>query len=161
MKLNAKNRVSTPFGDFQVDVENLVGQLFGENSADGRTQDRYDSADECCSTAWTPRISVVESETDYQMVVELPGVDPAEVSVEMQEGRLEISGEKKAAELVEGVSSLRDERLSGAFKRVFEFAKMVEPDGIQAEFKNGLLKIELPKSARVLPRKIDIQVDKS
>ena len=95
------------------------------------------------------------------MVVELPGIDPAEVSVEMQEGRLEISGEKKIAELAEGVNGVRDERLKGEFKRVFEFSKLIEPDEIKAEFKNGLLQIDLPKSAKVLPRKIDIQFDRS
>ena len=60
MKLNHKNRVSTPFGDFQIDVENLVDQLFGEG-----TPECCDKTDECSGTAWTPRISVVESETNY------------------------------------------------------------------------------------------------
>ena len=153
MKLNHKNRVSTPFGDFQVDVENLVGHLFGEGSKACSTK-----GDECCDATWTPRVSVIESDTNYQMVVELPGVDPADVTLEMQEGRLEISGEKKVDELEEGVDSVRNERLSGEFKRVFEFSKLVEADAIKAEFKNGLLTIELPKSEKILPRKINIQV---
>ena len=156
MKLNQKNRVSTPFGDFQIDVENLVDHFFRDGN-----KERSSESQECSQSAWTPRVSVVESETAYQMVVELPGIDPADVSVEMQEGRLEISGEKKIAELAEGGNYVRDERLKGEFKRVFEFSKLIEPDEIKAEFKNGLLHIDLPKSAKVLPRKIDIQFDRS
>ncbi len=147
MKLNQKNRVTTPFGDFQIDVENLVDQFFGDGT-------------KCSSSkGWTPRISVSESDIEYEMLVELPGVDPGDVNLEMQEGRLEISGEKKINELVEGVKSVRDERQSGEFKRAFEFSKLVEPDQIQAEFKNGLLKVVLPKSEKILPRKIDIKVE--
>jgi HSP20 family protein len=152
MKLNQKNRVTTPFGDFQIDVENLVEQFFGDGSKSN--PGKFNS-----EKGWTPRISVSESDTEYQMLVELPGVDPADVNLEMQEGRLEISGEKKNDELGEGVSSVRDERQSGEFKRAFEFSKLVEPDQIQAEFKNGLLKIVLPKSEKILPRKINIKVE--
>ncbi len=156
MKLNQKNRVSTPFGDFHIDVENLVDHFLhdGKKSESSQTPS-------CTVAAWTPRVSVVESETGYEMVVELPGLDPADVSVEMQEGRLEISGEKKIAELADGIQTIRDERQQGTFNRIFEFSKQIEPDGIKAEFKNGLLKIDLPKSAKALPRKIDIQVDQA
>lgn len=156
MKLNQKNRVSTPFGDFQVDVENLVDHLFrdGKKSCSSQKQ-------ECSVADWTPRVSVFESETNYQMIIELPGLDPNDVSVEMFEGRLEISGERKISDLPEGVNSIRDERLQGTFRRVFEFSKSVEPEGITADFKNGLLKIELPKSAKAMPRKIDIHVDQA
>lgn len=156
MQLNQKNRISTPFGDFRIDVDNLVDHFFHDGN-----KDCCGKGHECSTAAWTPSVSVVESETNYQMIVELPGLDPADVSLEMQEGRLEISGEKKIAELAEGANSVRDERLKGEFKRVFEFSKLVEPDEIKAEFKNGLLTIDLPKSAKVLPRKIDIQVDPS
>lgn len=156
MKLNQKNRVSTPFGDFQIDVENLVDHFLRD-----RTPDCSGESKTCPAATWTPRVSVSESETNYQMVVELPGLDPSQVNVEMHEGRLEISGEKKTADSVEGVEYLRDERLQGEFKRTFEFSKQIEPEGIQAQFKHGVLTIDLPKSAKALPRKIDIQVNAS
>lgn len=146
MKLNQANRVATPFGDFQIDMENLVDQLFGDRQVCKQTK------------GWSPSVSVTESETTYSVIVELPGVDPADVSVEMEEGRLEISGDKTIGELGEGTSSLKQERRSGSFKRVFEFSKQVEPDQIKAEFRNGLLSIALPKSEKVLPRKIQIEV---
>ena len=147
MKLKRHNRVATPFGDIQIDMENLVEQLFGERLKGSQP-----------TAAFNPKIEVTESDSGYHVVVELAGVDPADVNVEMEEDRLEISGEKKVAELDEGVSSIKQERLVGSFKRIFEFSKQVEPDQIKAEFKNGLLKIDLPKSKKVLPRKIKIDV---
>lgn len=147
MKLNQRNRVATPFGDIQIDMENLVEQLFGDRTKAPQP-----------TTGFNPLVEVTEKDSSYQVVVELAGVDPADVNVELEEDRLEISGEKKASQLEEGVASLKQERLVGTFKRVFEFTKQVEPDQIKAEFKNGLLTIVLPKSKKVLPRKIKIDV---
>ena len=150
MKLNQRNRVATPFGDIQIDMENLVEQLFGDRAKGSKGSP--------ATTGFNPLVEVTESDSSYQVVVELAGVNPADVNVELEEDRLEISGEKKAAELEDGVASLKQERLVGTFKRVFEFAKQVEPDQIKAEFKDGLLSIVLPKSKKVLPRKIKIDV---
>ena len=147
MKLNNRNRVATPFGDIQIDMENLVEQLFGDRTKGSQP-----------TTAFRPAVEVTENESSYQVVVELAGVDPADVNVELEEDRLEISGEKKVAQPEEGVMSLKQERLSGTFKRVFEFSKQVDPDKIKAEFKNGILTIGVPKSKKVLPRKIKIDV---
>lgn len=150
MKLNnTNNRVATPFGDFQIDVDHLFDHVFGGRSANGETKS---------PVAWSPRVSVTESDTDYAMMVELPGVDPADVSIEMKDNRLEISGVKARGELPEGMTSIRDERPAGEFKRSFEFTQQVDADKISAEFKNGVLSIELPKSQTVLPRKIEIKV---
>ena len=92
------------------------------------------------------------------MVIELPGVSATDVSIEMEDDRLVVSGEKKIDELAEGFTSLRDERRKGKFSKSFEFSKQINPDAIQAEFKNGLLNVVLPKSEKVLPRKIEIKV---
>lgn len=150
MKLNQHNRIATPFGDIQIDMENLVEQLFGDRAK------KYQAASS--TSGFNPVVEVTEQDSSYQVVVELAGVNPADVNVEMEETRLEISGEKKAVQLEEGVTSLKQERLTGTFKRVFEFAKQVEPDQIKAEFKDGLLTILLPKSKKVLPRKIKIDL---
>lgn len=148
MKLNQNNRVATPFGDFQIDMENIVDHLFGDRVRGSQPK----------STQWSPQVSISEGEKTYNVIVELPGVNPENVTVEMEEGRLEISGSKEIPELEEGFDSLKQERSSGSFKRVFEFSKQVEPDQIKADFKNGLLTIVLPKSEKVLPRKIQIDV---
>ena len=149
MKLNSTcNRVATPFGDIQFDVDNLFDHVFGSRSAPGNKP----------AKAWTPRVGVTESDTTYEMIMELPGVDPSTVNLELQDNQLEISGEKSRDELPEGVTAIRDERFAGSFKRVFEFSQLVDMDQIEATFDNGLLNIRLPKSEAVLPRKIQVKV---
>jgi HSP20 family protein len=147
MKLNQHNRVKTPFGDFQIDVDNLVDHFFGDALQKSQSE-----------PGWAPRISVLESDNEYQMIVELAGVNPADVSIEMKEGRLEISGEKTIAAVPEEFTVLREERVKGSFKRAFEFSTLVDADRIVAQFKNGILELVLPKSEKVLPRKIEISV---
>ncbi|MEL7498013.1 MAG: Hsp20/alpha crystallin family protein [Planctomycetota bacterium] len=143
-----KNRVTTPFGDLQIDVDNLFDQVFG-NRPKGSQQ---------AKSSWTPRVQVTESETRYELKMELPGVDPSSVNLEMKDNRLEIHGTKEKEELEEATKSLRDERLTGEFQRSFEFPQQVDADQIAAEFKNGVLNVALPKSENVLPRKIEIKV---
>lgn len=149
MNINqCNNRVSTPFGDLQIDVDNLFDQVFGDRTKSPAQR----------KTDWTPRVSIRESESSYGFVMELPGVDPSLVSIEMKDNHLEVSGAKALAELDEGVTSLREERYRGTFLRRFEFAQQVNSDAISAEFRNGLLSVDLPKADSVLPRKIEIKV---
>ncbi len=157
MKINQNNRVHTPFGDFQVDVENLVEQFFGDRRKPG-TQTAGRACRATSKSEWSPCVSLSESELEYRMVVELAGVSADDVSIEMQDDNLIVSGEKKVDELAEGFTSLRDERRNGKFYKSFEFSKQINPDEIQAEFKNGLLNVVLPKSEEVLPRKIEIKL---
>lgn len=141
----SKNRIATPFGDFQVDVENLFEQFFGDGEV--KPQSR-----------WLPRTNVSESDTAYHVSMELAGVKPADVNVEMHDGVLEISGTREKVTLPEGERALKVEQRSGEFRRKFEFSTLVDADRIEAAFENGVLSIELPKSEKVLPRKINIKV---
>lgn len=150
MKLNqSTNRVTTPFGDFQIDVDNLFDHVFGREA-------KCNSANR---PTWSPRVHVAESETEYQMQIELPGVNSEDVSLEMKDNHLIVAGTKQRDELAEGVKRIRDERLAGEFERTFEFSQQVDSDRIEAEFSNGILAITLPKSESVLPRKIEIKVN--
>ena len=140
-----KNRITTPFGDFQVDVENLFEQFFGDQevSSQGR---------------WLPRTNILESDTAYRVSIELAGVKPADVTVEMHDGILEVSGKREKAELPKSVRALKVEQQTGEFRRKFEFPTLVDADRIEAGYENGVLSVELPKSEKVLPRKIKIKV---
>lgn len=155
MKLNqSKNRVTTPFGDVHIDVDNLFDQVFGNRSSEHRSSEHCQPG----NRGWAPRVCITESETSYSLLAELPGVNPSDVLLEMKEGHLEISGSKTRAEVAEGFKSVRDERLAGSFHRSFEFTQQVDADKINAEFKNGVLHVTLPKADNVLPRKIQIKV---
>ncbi len=131
-------------GDFQVDIENLFDHFFGNQQP-------------ASSLKLVPPANVNESETGYSLVMELPGVSVEDVSIEMKENRLIISGTKTVGEAGEGERVAKSERRGGEFSRKFEFASQVDADAITADFKDGLLTIALPKSDKVLPRKIQIR----
>lgn len=106
---------------------------------------------------WYPRADVVENDNAWEITVELPGVDKDEVKVTIEKGNLAISGETKAEHKDEGRGVYRLERRYGAFSRAFELPDGVDAGKIEATFKNGLLKLSVPKAAEVLPKSIEIK----
>lgn len=131
-------------GEFQFDIENLFENILGNVNPVAR--DRF-----------APATNVTESETGYTVVMELPGVSPDDVSIEIKDNTLDVHGNKTVTEPAEGERQARSERRSGEFGRKFEFSTLVNADDISAEFKHGLLTIVLPKSEKALPRKINIK----
>jgi HSP20 family molecular chaperone IbpA len=151
MKMKNNRRVSTPFGDLQIgdmplDVDNLVEHFFGDRNQ-GSKADR----------GLQVPVTIVESESGYELSLELAGVQPANVSVEMVDDVLTIAGSRPKPENPESAKYLREERQFGDFSRSFQFEKSVDADQIEAVFANGLLNVVLPKAARILPRKIEIK----
>ena len=130
--------------DIQVDIENMFDHFFGNTN-------------QAPAKRLMPPTNITESESKYTLMIELPGVNASDVSIEMQAGQLEIKGVKTIGETVEGERLLKSERRTGEFNRKFDFASQVDADRISAEFKSGLLTIELPKSEKILPRKIQIK----
>lgn len=107
-----------------------------------------------------PRVDIVEDKKAYKMSVELPGLDIKDVDIDVTDRVLTVSGEKKS-ELVEDKANNYHmmERNYGFFKRSFTLPSTVDEDGIQAEFKKGILNIVFPKSqkAQETQRKIPIK----
>ena len=94
---------------------------------------------------WVPMSDIVDSGKELVYSVDLPGVMERDIQVECKADRLWVSGLRKN-DLPEG-EAFRVERPSGAFSRVFKFPCPVDEDGIQAEFKKGVLRISVPKSS--------------
>jgi len=108
---------------------------------------------------WTPVVDVKETDNEIVVTAELAGIDPADVSVTVENGMLTISGEKK-----EEVESRKDdanyhlyERRYGRFERSFTLPRAVISDDVRAEFANGLLTVTLPKTPEAKPRRIQIK----
>lgn len=97
------------------------------------------------SDGWVPTCDIVDSGKDLVYSLDLPGVMEHDIQVECKDNRLWVSGLRKS-DLPEG-EAFRVERLMGAFSRVFKFPCPVDEDGIQAEFKKGVLRISVPKSS--------------
>jgi HSP20 family protein len=126
------------------ELDNLIDSFFGPRNAGTRV--------------YMPRTDIVENSTGFVLSVELPGVDAADVAVEVIDDRLIVSGEKKALEVDETSTVHRRERVVGKFERSFEFPTMVDFEKIEATSGNGVLTINVPKAEKVLPRKIEIAV---
>jgi HSP20 family protein len=102
-----------------------------------------------------PPVNVFQQGDDLVAIVELPGVDKENLSIQAQENTIRIAG-RKAIDYPENVSLHRRERLSGLFDRTLVVPMQIDPDGIKAEFNDGLLALFIPRAERDKPRNIRI-----
>ena len=102
-----------------------------------------------------PPINVFQQGDDILAVIELPGIDKGSLQVQAQENTIRISG-KKTASYPEDVSVHRRERISREFDRTISLPVELDPDGVKAEYKDGILALFLPRAERAKPRSIKI-----
>lgn len=107
-------------------------------------------------SAFIPPLDVTEYEKKYEVVVELPGVKREDVELKVEGGTLTIRGARKP-DVDEGVKAVRTERPHGAFRRSLSLPEDVDAAGVTAGLENGILRLELPKHERHLPREIRIR----
>jgi HSP20 family protein len=108
-------------------------------------------------TTWNPPVDVSETAEGYGFAIELPGVAPKAVEVEVKDNVLTVKGERKDVPLKDGERYLHRERPRGRFARVFRMAKPVQADNITAAYKDGVLSITVPLRDEAKPRKIQVQ----
>jgi len=111
--------------------------------------------------AFRPRLDVEETDTEYHVSAELPGMDEKDVKVRIDEDTLVIEGEKKHEQEKKGQGYYRSERSYGSFRRVVPLSGQIDVDKIDAHFKKGVLTITLPKlpEAQRQVKHIPIQTD--
>lgn len=107
---------------------------------------------------FTPAMDLHEHDDRYEVLVDLPGVEQSKVDVAFTDGTLRIRGERSLPEVAEG-RVLRAERRSGTFSRGVVFREEVDVEQIEATFKDGVLRVRVPKSERCRPRQIPVTVD--
>lgn len=108
---------------------------------------------------FSPIVDIWETETGLMLLADMPGVSPEELSVDLQDNTLTISG--RVAPQPEGRKNLIREFEIGNFYRQFSLAENIDQAAITASLKDGILKLELPRVAPALPRKIEIKTDNS
>lgn len=109
-------------------------------------------------TDWTPAIDIIEDNNAFIVVADLPGLTKKNVSINIKENMLTISGERKIEKKDENKNYCRTERRDGIFKRSFQLTDQVIADKITALFKDGVLTIKVPKAEEVKPKEIEIKV---
>ncbi|HEV3486107.1 MAG TPA: Hsp20/alpha crystallin family protein [Vicinamibacterales bacterium] len=109
--------------------------------------------------SWTPAIDIYETAERYVVTAEVPGLSREQVTLELEESRLTLRGQRAGtgAEGGEIVLYHQVERGYGAFQRTFEFADKVDVDGVSADLTAGVLTILLPKIPPPPARKIDVK----
>ncbi len=116
--------------------------------------------EETCSDeprSWAPRVDITEGDGDYGINIEVPGVEKSAIAINVEDGHLTISGERKTFSEDDNRKFRRQERFSGKFQRRFALPEDVEIDDIKAEFNNGLLSVSIPKGERVKGRSMEVK----
>lgn len=106
---------------------------------------------------WTPAVDIKETDTAFVITADIPGVDPKDIEVNMENGVLTIRGERKEEKEEEKEGYKRIERVRGTFYRRFSLPDTADADKISAKSKNGVLEITIPKQEKVQPRKIAVE----
>ncbi|NKB38176.1 MAG: Hsp20 family protein [Gammaproteobacteria bacterium] len=105
---------------------------------------------------WRPSVDITEDENQFTIYADIPGVNPQEIDVTMENGVLSIKGTRSKEVVDEGKGFRRVERSTGSFYRRFSLPDTANAEKIEANSKDGVLKIVLPKHEKVQPRRIAI-----
>jgi HSP20 family protein len=107
---------------------------------------------------WIPSMDVVETESHYVLRADLPGLGEEDVSIELDDNVLTVSGERKAEHEERQEGYYRVERAFGGFSRSLTLPKGIDASAVTAEFDNGVLEVRIPKPEERKPQKISIGV---
>jgi len=141
------NPVRDLFG-LQEDMNMLFGDFLGP----------MDRAYERGVVPWAPRVDIAEHNGTYELAADLPGLKKDDIKIEIHDNVLTIKGEKKVEEEKKEKNYRLAERYHGEFMRTFTLPDNVNKDGIEAEFKDGVLKLTIPKTEQPKPREIEVKV---
>ena len=107
---------------------------------------------------WAPAVDVMETDDEFQIRAELPGVEKKDVKLSVENGVLLISGHREQEKEEKGKRYHKIERAYGNFARSFTVPEAVDAEKVTAELKHGLLTVRLPKSEKARPKSIEVKV---
>lgn len=141
-------------------MSQLIYSPFGALNQLHRELDRMFEEDEAPSheaSGWVPQVDILEEESGYRVIADLPGVSPADVEVTVDRNVLTLRGSRTTqAENVKG-GYRRRERTSGTFVRQFTLPNNIDEDNIKAKAANGVLEVFIPRAAQERPRTITVE----
>jgi HSP20 family protein len=109
---------------------------------------------------WSPAVDIVENENDLVLKADVPGIEPNDIDIRMENGTLTIKGERKFENNPTDQGYHRIERSYGSFARSFALPDSIDPEKVKAEFKNGVLAVILPKKEVAKPRAVKVEIQR-
>ena len=146
-------QIGEPVGWLRTEID----RLFEDFGRPARSVFRFGDR----SLALMPALDLVDDDMNYRLSIELPGLTDEDIEISMADGVLSISGEKKEQSERKEKGYLLSERRYGAFARQIAVPSDVDPDGIKAQFKDGVLTVTLAKDEKTAPRTREIAVEKA
>lgn len=140
-----------PFRDL-VSTQDRFNRLFND------TFSRVFGEGEPNIQTWNPAVDIYETGQNLVLKAELPGVDPKDIEVRVEDGTLYLKGERKLEKESKDENYHRVERSYGSFTRSFTLPSSVNTDQVQANYKDGVLTLTLPKREEAKPKTIKVQV---
>jgi HSP20 family protein len=133
-------------------LQDRINRIFDETAGTRNFNDEVSKCD------WRPIVDIYDTEKGIVINAELPGVSRDDITVDVKENILTLKGERKINEEVTEENYYRKERCSGKFERAFTLPNTIDPAKITANFKDGVLKVEIPKPEERKPKQIKINV---
>ncbi len=144
-----------PFRDL-LSLQERMNRMFGEyRQSAGPSDDDW-----ALGGSWAPAVDIYEQGNDIVLKAELPGVDPKDVDIRLENNVLSLRGQRRLETEVKKESYHRVERSYGSFSRSFTLPSVVDQAAIKAEVKDGILKLVLPKREEAKPKQIEIAIAK-
>ncbi len=109
------------------------------------------------TSSWAPAVDIKEEDSRFVLHADLPGIEPGDIEITMDQGVLTIKGERVFDKEEESNGYKRIERARGTFYRRFSLPDTADADNIEAQGKNGVLEIVIPKKQAVQPRRITVK----
>jgi len=134
-------------------LQEQINRLFNETFERG--------TDEANLTTWAPAVDIFETEHSLVVKADLPDIKSEELDIRVENNILTIRGERKFEKQVNEDNYLRVERAYGSFSRSFSLANTVNVEAIQADYKNGVLTLTVPKREEAKPKQIKVRVEPS
>jgi len=143
-----------PFRDLAT-LQDRIDRLFEESL--GRLRPDW-NGEALQGATWSPAVDIVETDNDIVLRADLPGIDPKDVDIQVQNGTLTLKGERQFESDVKEDDFRRVERVYGSFLRSFALPQTVDSENVQAEYRNGVLELKLPKRPEAKPKQIKVAV---
>ena len=145
-----------PFRDL-VSLQDRMNRLFDESfRARGGGSGQED--DWALGGSWAPQVDIYEHEGNIVLKAEVPGIEPKDVDIRVENNVLTLRGERKLDQQIKRESYHRVERAYGTFSRSFTLPNVVDTERIKAEYKDGVLRVTLPKREEAKPKQIQVDV---